>query len=180
MSLSGGRVFQAGRKWDIGAPNRGHTWLVWARAGRPLWLEWMSKDRSKMRAVGSWNSQGRSWSPGEVSGVYSVWDREPPEGCEQGREVIPVAAPSHWLQEEPERKPMRPARRSWRAASPGDGSVSWAWGARGKHPSLPCQHVLRKPCGCPPSTPAKLHWPTRLLESKLWAHHWQGLQKVPS
>ena len=75
---------------------------------------------------------------------------------------------------------MRPARRSWRAASPGDGSVSWAWGARGKHPSLPCQHVLRKPCGCPPSTPAKLHWPTRLLESKLWAHHWQGLQKVPS
>lgn len=35
-----------------------------------------------------------------------------------------MAAPSHWLQEEPERKPMRPVRRSWRAASPGDGSVS--------------------------------------------------------
>ena len=132
-----------------------------------------------MRVAGSGNSQGRSWGPGKASGVHSAWDQEPPEGREQGREVIPAAAPSHWLQEERERKQMRPGRRSWRAASPSDGSVSWVWGAKGKHPFPPCQHVLRKPCGCPPSTPAKLHWPTRLLESKPWAHYWQGLQKCP-
>ena len=54
MSLSGGRIFQAESEWDTGAPNGGHTWLVWARAGRPLWLEWMRKERS--RRWGRWET----------------------------------------------------------------------------------------------------------------------------